>query len=374
MRQVHRFPAWVAFAAIIGTWAGCSEQSTAETTPAVECSPAAAVERVAPSTVHLTTEAGTGTGFVIANGLLVTNRHVVEAAQTITARNDETNVYPAEVLRIDDTLDLAVLRIPGLELPVPAFASSTTVEIGDELLALGYPLGATRLTASRGILSTTRNTGGRLLQTDAALNPGNSGGPLVNNCGAVIGMNTAIDPRGQGVGFAIPIEQVLEAYRPLVEHQRGRPNPNHWNETAVGSIACKYAERLSDLNHENLNAFVNDLTTYPDVGERLQAQRERANKYRVMDPPADERAVMLANALNKAIDANVLYDESAATAILSGYYPVRPPTPEEFEAGEIYLTLRDNNGFPPLWLGPIEKEARESAQDLQILHDQYCRP
>ena len=158
-----------------------------------------------------------GTGFIIdaAEGLIVTNNHVVQGAEEVKIqfREEETELAPAEIIGRDPELDVALLKvkIKSKLIAIP-LGDSDLSEVGEYVLAIGNPLGYGH-TVSHGILSAKgrRNPEfrmGRYLQTDASINPGNSGGPLINSKGEVIGINNAIDARAQGIGFAIPINLV----------------------------------------------------------------------------------------------------------------------------------------------------------------------
>ena len=160
-----------------------------------------------------------GSGVIIdgARGLVVTNDHVVEGANSITVTLSDGREMPAEILGADPRYDLAVLKVksPGA-LPELALAGSDDLMIGETVIAIGNPFGLSH-TATTGVVSATGRTvpggSGRaalndLIQTDASINPGNSGGPLLNVNGDIIGINTAIHAQGEGLGFAIPSGQV----------------------------------------------------------------------------------------------------------------------------------------------------------------------
>ena len=147
--------------------------------------------------VQIVTASGSGSGFIIdASGLVITNEHVVGSNSGVSVWLTNGRSYGGEVLERNVTADLALVRIPGGAgfQPIP-MALTGSARVGDEVLALGFPLAdriGSNLTVTRGIISSTRMVNGvNLLQTDAAINPGNSGGPLVNIDGKVIGVNTS---------------------------------------------------------------------------------------------------------------------------------------------------------------------------------------
>ena len=177
-----------------------------------------AVGAVAPSVVHLnvahTGEAGrrgTGSGFFFTpDGLLLTNSHVVNRSRDIRVLTYEAEEYAADIVGDDPDSDLAVIRISTSNAPHVRFGRSANLRIGQVAIAIGNPFGFEH-SVTAGVVSAVgrslRASTGRLIedviQTDAALNPGNSGGPLVDSRGAVIGVNTAIIPGAQGICFAI---------------------------------------------------------------------------------------------------------------------------------------------------------------------------
>ena len=154
---------------------------------------------------------GSGTGFIISSdGYIVTNNHVVEDAKTIRVTLSNGNEATAQLRGTDPSTDIAVLKIHEYGLKSLQFADSKQLRPGQIAIAIGNPMGL-QFTVTAGVVSalgrSLRASNGRLIddviQTDAALNPGNSGGPLLNSAGQVIGVNTAIINGGQGLCFAV---------------------------------------------------------------------------------------------------------------------------------------------------------------------------
>ena len=169
------------------------------------------------------TQVGLGSGVIVSpNGYILTNNHVVEGADDIEVILIDSRKAKAKVIGTDPETDLAILKIELDKLPVIVLGSSESIEIGDQVLAIGNPFGVGQ-TVTGGIISALGrsqlgiNVFENFIQTDAAINPGNSGGALVDTQGRLLGINTAIYSRSggsMGIGFAIPVStarQVLES-------------------------------------------------------------------------------------------------------------------------------------------------------------------
>ena len=192
-------------------------------------------------------ERGVGSGFIIeSNGLILTNAHVVEGATTIYVTLTDKREFKAKLLGMDKRTDVAVVKIEARDLPKLPLGDSSRVRVGEWVLAIGSPFGLEN-TVTAGIVSAkSRDTGDYLpfIQTDVAVNPGNSGGPLLNTAGQVIGINSQIFSRSggyMGISFAIPIDEamrVADQLRTNGKMTRGRIG------VALGEMTKEVAESL----------------------------------------------------------------------------------------------------------------------------------
>ncbi|RFS26555.1 PDZ domain-containing protein [Chitinophaga silvatica] len=202
------------------------------------------VGSVAESVVHISVEkkvkdqrtkqersqSGSGSGFIISSdGFIITNNHVVENADSIKVSFVDGRKVTAEIKGTDPSTDLAVLKVDESGLKALQLADSSTLQVGQIAIAIGNPMGL-QYTVTTGVVSalgrTLRASNGRLIdnviQTDAALNPGNSGGPLVNSSGQVIGVNTAMISTAQGLCFAISSNLTAQIVGQLILNGRIR--------------------------------------------------------------------------------------------------------------------------------------------------------
>jgi Do/DeqQ family serine protease len=205
----------------------------------------AAAKTVTPGVVHIKTAAGSGSGVIIAeNGYIATNNHVVENSSEIQVILTDRREFKAELVGRDPNTDLALIKIKASRLPVVKYGNSDAIEVGEWVLAVGYPY-SLNTTATAGIISAKgRNLGiinnagqspleqpespiESFIQTDAAINPGNSGGALVNSDGQLIGINTAIASLTgsyAGYAFAIPVnlaKKILDDFKKFGTVKRG---------------------------------------------------------------------------------------------------------------------------------------------------------
>jgi S1-C subfamily serine protease len=184
-----------------------------------------------PAVVNLRGESrrsGSGSGVLFApDGFLLTNHHVVHGQSRVRVRLSDGQEMPGRVVGNDPWTDLAVVQADGAKLPYAAFGDSAKLRVGQLVVAIGSPLGF-ESTVTAGVVSalgrTLRSITGHLvdnvIQTDAALNPGNSGGPLVDSHARVIGINTAVIQPAQGICFAIPINAAKVVLPQLMQHGR----------------------------------------------------------------------------------------------------------------------------------------------------------
>ncbi|WP_246167877.1 DegQ family serine endoprotease [Propionivibrio limicola] len=176
---------------------------------------------------------GQGSGFILReDGLILTNAHVIDGADEVTVKMIDKREFKAKVLGADKATDVAVLKIDARNLPTVKIGSSTRTRVGEWVLAIGSPYGFEN-SATAGIISAKSRSLPAdnyvpFIQTDVAVNPGNSGGPLFNMAGEVVGINSQIYSRTggyQGLSFAIPIEVAMSIQDQIVKHgkvQRGR--------------------------------------------------------------------------------------------------------------------------------------------------------
>ncbi len=253
------------------------------------------------------TQEGFGSGFIVSSdGYVVTNEHVVHNASKIevTLTNSE-DPLPAEIVWSDFDTDLAVLKIKSdQEFHPIKMGDSDSIRPGDWSIAIGNPFGFEH-TVTTGVISAlgrpinipTQNSRPRsysnLIQTDAAINPGNSGGPLLNINGEVIGINTAVSLQGQGIGFAIPINEVKHIVKDLRENgEIVQP----WLGIYYGEMDKKLKEQYKDYyDLKELNGVM--------VGKVVE------------DSPADEAGLMTNDIITKIDDQEILKLEDVKNTI-----------------------------------------------------------
>jgi S1-C subfamily serine protease len=180
------------------------------------------IEDAVKSVVTIKTDVGQGTGFIITDdGYLVTNAHVLSGARVVQAIDYEQDTIDATFVGYDSDLDIALLKIPGTYNKLK-LANSDNVQIGEKVIAIGNPLGL-QFSVSQGIVSAVHREGPSgleaYIQTDAALNPGNSGGPLIDTDGKVIGINNYKISSSESLGFALESNFIREGVNNIAQHE-----------------------------------------------------------------------------------------------------------------------------------------------------------
>ena len=181
---------------------------------------------------YTTTAAASGSGFIISsNGYIITNYHVVEDANKITVTTYDNTQYVAELIGCDESNDIAVLKVDASNLTPVVIGDSDDMKVGDDVIAIGNPLGELTFSLTQGVVSalnrkvTINRTAMNLIQTDCAINSGNSGGALFNKYGEVVGItnakysnNSSTGASIDNVGFAIPMNNIIEIVKGIIEN------------------------------------------------------------------------------------------------------------------------------------------------------------
>jgi S1-C subfamily serine protease len=296
------------------TDAGDGPQQAATTTPsdadlldAYSRAVIAVVGKVGPAVISVSTRqgerpAGAGSGFLLTpDGYALTNSHVVHGRQKLQARTEEGDHLAAELIGEDPATDLALLRLAARDLPYAELGDSASLQVGQLVIAMGNPLGF-QSTVSTGVVSAVgralRGQEGRLIenivQHTAPLNPGNSGGPLVDSRGRVVGINTAIIAMAQGLGFAVPSATARWVVGELISHCRVRRLA-----LGVSATAVPLPRRL-----------VRELDLLTDVAVEVAG---------LVPGGAAERAGLQPGDLIVAVDGRVLAGLDDLHRLLSGY-------------------------------------------------------
>lgn len=233
-----------------------------------------------------------GSGIIVdgKKGLVLTNAHVISGADEIMIHLQDGREFPANIKGIDSDFDLSILEIPNPpDLPSIPFGDSTDIMPGETVIAIGNPFGFNH-TVTTGVISalhrSLRNNKGLLtdlIQTDAAINPGNSGGPLLNMDGSLIGVNTVIDVRGEGLGFAIPVNKAKEVINRLILKKPHSPlwlglmlkdTKNRHGEVAISDIFANTPAAASGLKKGDIITRINatEVKNWRDYLDALRNQ------------------------------------------------------------------------------------------------------
>jgi S1-C subfamily serine protease len=180
------------------------------------------IEETLESVVTIRTDINQGTGFIISrDGYIVTNAHLLAGGREMYILDYQQNKHPVELTGYNLTFDIALLKMPGEYNPLE-IGNSEEVQVGEKVIAIGNPLGL-QFSVSEGIISAINREGenkiNSYIQTDAALNPGNSGGPLINKQGKVIGINNFKIGGGENLGFALESNYIKEVVNSIYQQQ-----------------------------------------------------------------------------------------------------------------------------------------------------------
>lgn len=248
--------------------------------PKIEMSREEIVRTVMPAVVTIETDVAAGTGFFVGPGIVLTNKHVVNGGTSMRVRFSNGQASPAYVTSTASDGDLALVRVevPPSQSSV-VMGSAKGVQIGEEVLAIGSPLGLLQSTVTRGIVSAIRSVGGLMyVQTDAAINPGNSGGPLVDKYGRVIGITTSKVTPAESLGFALAIDhakRLLQGQISVVLQDSGPSERNAALEATFNPSAKSDTDVARQRGAEQFETTVRALAQRADAVD-TQWRRYRA--------------------------------------------------------------------------------------------------
>ncbi|MEA4914069.1 MAG: trypsin-like peptidase domain-containing protein [Christensenella sp.] len=256
-------------------------------------------------------QAGSGSGIILtSDGYIVTCKHVVNGAETIKVILNDDKEYDAKLIGSDTRSDLAVLKIEATGLSPATLGDSDMLTVGEDVIAIGNPLGELRGTATSGIVSalsrevTVENTSMKLIQTDAAISPGNSGGGLFNASGSLIGIVNAkaSSSNSEGLGFAIPVSSVKTIISNLIDH-------GYVLGRAYLGVYTQDVTLSSDTNSGNSSFFGNFFgggTTCVQIAQ-------------IVSGSAAEKAGLKTGDLILKVDDTEITSNTALASIISGY-------------------------------------------------------
>jgi len=275
-----------------------------------------------------------GSGFIISSdGYILTNNHMVEGAEKVEIELADDRKFTAEIIGADRDSDVAVVKIDAASLPFLELGNSDTLEVGEWVLAIGNPLGLSH-TVTAGIVSAKGRSGFGLatlenfIQTDAAINFGNSGGPLINLDGKVIGINTAIygSSGNIGIGFAIPVNMAKHVYEQLIQSgtvERGFLGvmPNDLDPEAAEVFGLKDAKgvAISEVTEgsaaEKAGLRLNDVVLELD-GEPVESADSFRNRIAMLKPGEKVKLLVWRDGKRRTFDVKL--DKRPSTQELTG--------------------------------------------------------
>lgn len=280
---------------------------------------------------------GTGSGFIInADGLVLTNAHVVDRADTVTVTLKDGRNFTGRVLGQDTLTDVAVVKIQASGLPVVNIGNSEQLKPGEWAIAIGNPLGLDN-TVTAGIISGTGRSSAdvgvpdkriNFIQTDAAINPGNSGGPLLNQQGQVIGMNTAIIGGAQGLGFAIPINRAQEIANQLIADGRVE---HPYLGVQMATLTPTLRETLNQQSNGGVQVQADQGVVIVGVAQNSPAARAGLQAGDVIQQ-INGRAVKTADEVQQAVDNSTIGSNLPVEVSRNGRSLTIPVRPGEFPA------------------------------------------
>ncbi|MBK7212664.1 MAG: trypsin-like peptidase domain-containing protein [Bacteroidales bacterium] len=282
-----------------------------------------------PKTGKISQQPGSGSGFVISSdGFIITNNHVIDAAISIRAAFADGQELDASLVGADQSSDIAVLKVYDGELKPLQFTNSEMLEPGQIAIAIGNPLGLQH-TVTAGVVSATgrslRASNGRLIddiiQTDAALNPGNSGGPLVNSEGRVIGVNTAMIPTAQGLCFAVSSNLAAYVAGQLILHGKVKRA-----QLGVAAQAVTLSQRMVGANKlkTRTGVYIFEILNNPAI-------RNSALLIGDIIVEFDGQAVSSVDSLHKYLKEEVIGKSVPLTILRQGHSQVVTVVPGELK-------------------------------------------
>jgi S1-C subfamily serine protease len=317
--------------------------------PAVVTIVADGVTATDPTTGQTGQGTATGSGIIFdANGLILTNHHVVEGdPSSLTVHLNDGREFDASVYGVDTLTDLAIVKVQATGLPTATIGDSASIQVGQQAIAIGSPLGTFTDSVTSGIISAVGRsipveTGQltNLIQTDTAINPGNSGGPLLDPSGKIIGINTAVASQSQGIGFAIPIDLA----KPLMEQaSAGQPLARPWIGIRFEMIdpAIKKANNLTVDQGALIGAAAAQDQTGQDPTAQDPTTQGQSAPAIVSGSPA-EAAGLQAGDIITAVDGKVVDSTHPLDLVISGFTPDKTVTLDVSRNGQpttISLTL-----------------------------------